>query len=168
MCQSRSQANAGVRMNGPAEMCAAGCTAAKVMTPWRARFPAARAARKPAPGGAAIAARAVRRRRICRHAGPRTVPESCAHKTTLANRLRDCCTISRNGPARFRVNGPTLHGLPAEPRLGEFYRSFFFEASFLALTPRYVSPVIVMMSAECSSRSRMASKITVSGMTSFQ
>jgi hypothetical protein len=28
------------------------------------------------------------------------------------------CTISRNGPARFRVKGPTLHGSPAEPRLG--------------------------------------------------
>src|ERR1022692_3019456 len=32
------------------------------------------------------------------------------------------CTISRNGPARFRVNGPTLHGLPAEPRFESFTR----------------------------------------------
>ena len=31
--------------------------------------------------------------------------------------MRILCTISRNGPARFRVKGPTLHGLPAEPRL---------------------------------------------------
>src|ERR1700736_677224 len=28
------------------------------------------------------------------------------------------CTISRNGPARFRVKGPTLDESPAEPRLG--------------------------------------------------
>jgi hypothetical protein len=52
--------------------------------------------------------------------------------------------------------------------VGEFYASFFSEASFLALMPRYVSPVILMVSAECLSRSRMASKITASGMTSFQ
>jgi hypothetical protein len=32
--------------------------------------------------------------------------------------------ISRNGPARFRVNGPTLHGLPAEPRFESFTRPF--------------------------------------------
>jgi hypothetical protein len=37
--------------------------------------------------------------------------------------LREC-TISRNGPARFRVNGPTLHGLPAEPRFGSSTRPF--------------------------------------------
>jgi hypothetical protein len=78
------------------------------------------------------------------------------------------CTISRNGPVRFRINGPTLHGLPAEPRFESFTRPYFFGASFLALTPRYVSPVMLIVSAECSSRSRIASKMTASGMTSFQ
>ena len=34
------------------------------------------------------------------------------------------CTISRNGPTRFRVNGPTLHGLPAEPQARSFTRPF--------------------------------------------
>jgi putative transposase len=34
------------------------------------------------------------------------------------------CTISRNGPARFRINGPTLHGLPAEPRFESSTRPF--------------------------------------------
>jgi hypothetical protein len=40
------------------------------------------------------------------------------------------CTISRNGPARFRVNGPTLHGLPAEPRFGSFTRPFSLRQVF--------------------------------------
>jgi MFS family permease len=38
--------------------------------------------------------------------------------------LDTACMISRNGPARFRVNGPTLHGLPAEPRFESFTRPF--------------------------------------------
>jgi hypothetical protein len=44
----------------------------------------------------------------------------------------------------------------------EFYASVFLEASFLALPARYVSPVILTVSVECSSRSRMASKMTAS------
>ncbi len=40
------------------------------------------------------------------------------------------CTISRNGPARFRVNGPTLHGLPAEPRFESFTRPFSLRQVF--------------------------------------
>jgi predicted nucleic acid-binding protein len=40
------------------------------------------------------------------------------------------CTISRNGPARFRVNGPTLHGLPAEPRFGSSTRPFSLRQVF--------------------------------------
>ena len=40
------------------------------------------------------------------------------------------CTISRNGPARFRVNGPTLHGLPAEPRLESSTRPFSLRQVF--------------------------------------
>jgi glucose dehydrogenase len=40
------------------------------------------------------------------------------------------CTISRNGPTRFRVNGPTSHGLPAEPRLGSFTRPFSLKQVF--------------------------------------
>jgi hypothetical protein len=38
--------------------------------------------------------------------------------------------ISRNGPARFRVNGPTLHGLPAEPRFESFTRPFSLRQVF--------------------------------------
>src|ERR1700690_1344512 len=40
------------------------------------------------------------------------------------------CTISRNGPARFRSNGPTLHGLPAEPRFESFTRPFSLRQVF--------------------------------------
>jgi transposase-like protein len=40
------------------------------------------------------------------------------------------CTISRNGPARFRVNGPTLHGLPAEPRFESSTRPFSLRQVF--------------------------------------
>jgi hypothetical protein len=47
------------------------------------------------------------------------------------NRLRaPGCTISRNGPTRFRVNGPTLYGLPAEPRFGSFTRPFSLKQVF--------------------------------------
>jgi len=42
----------------------------------------------------------------------------------------DACTISRNGPARFRVNGPTLHGLPAEPRFESSTRPFSLRQVF--------------------------------------
>ena len=34
------------------------------------------------------------------------------------------CTISRNGPTRFRLIGPTLGGLPAEPQATSFTRPF--------------------------------------------
>jgi site-specific recombinase XerC len=40
------------------------------------------------------------------------------------------CTISRNGPARFRMNGPTLHGLPAEPRFESSTRPFSLRQVF--------------------------------------
>jgi hypothetical protein len=40
------------------------------------------------------------------------------------------CTISRNGPARFRVNGPTMHGLPAEPRIESSTRPFSLRQVF--------------------------------------
>ena len=40
------------------------------------------------------------------------------------------CTISRNGPARFRINGPTLHGLPAEPRFESSTRPFSLRQVF--------------------------------------
>ena len=40
------------------------------------------------------------------------------------------CTISRNGPARFRTNGPTLHGLPAEPRFESSTRPFSLRQVF--------------------------------------
>jgi DNA-binding NarL/FixJ family response regulator len=40
------------------------------------------------------------------------------------------CTISRIGPARFRVNGPTLHGLPAEPRFESSTRPFSLRQVF--------------------------------------
>ena len=39
-------------------------------------------------------------------------------------------TISRNGPTRFRVNGPTLHGLPAEPRFESSTRPFSLRQVF--------------------------------------
>jgi serine/threonine protein kinase len=42
----------------------------------------------------------------------------------------DTCTISRNGPARFRENGPTLHGLPAEPRFESSTRPFSLRQVF--------------------------------------
>ena len=32
--------------------------------------------------------------------------------------------ISRNGPTRFPLIGPTLHGLPAEPQARSFTRPF--------------------------------------------
>jgi addiction module HigA family antidote len=38
--------------------------------------------------------------------------------------------ISRNGPARFRVNGPTLDGLPAEPRFESSTRPFSLKQVF--------------------------------------
>jgi hypothetical protein len=50
------------------------------------------------------------------------------------------CTISRNGPARFRVNGPTLHGLPAEPRFGSFTRPSMTSLSALWRTSRNWGP----------------------------
>lgn len=34
------------------------------------------------------------------------------------------CRISRNGPTRFPLIGPTLHGLPAEPQATGFTRPF--------------------------------------------
>ena len=40
------------------------------------------------------------------------------------------CKISRNGPARFRVNGPTLNGLPAEPRFESSTRPFSLKQVF--------------------------------------
>jgi len=40
------------------------------------------------------------------------------------------CTISRIGPARFRVNGPTLDGLPAEPRFESSTRPFSLRQVF--------------------------------------
>jgi hypothetical protein len=55
-------------------------------------------------------------------------PQMYSSIVTFIQSLRETlwllCTISRNGPARFRVNGPTLHGLPAEPRFGSFTRPF--------------------------------------------
>jgi DNA invertase Pin-like site-specific DNA recombinase len=58
-----------------------------------------------------------------RHGFQRLISEIGLGKAGLvlsldASRLARNCTISRNGPARFRVKGPTLHGSPAEPRLG--------------------------------------------------
>jgi hypothetical protein len=49
-----------------------------------------------------------------------------ADRRSVANFIEAAvdCMISRNGPARFRVNGPTLHGLPAEPRFESFTRPF--------------------------------------------
>jgi hypothetical protein len=44
--------------------------------------------------------------------------------------FRSKCTISRNGPARFRINGPTLHGLPAEPRFESSTRPFSLRQVF--------------------------------------
>ena len=40
------------------------------------------------------------------------------------------CMISRKGPARFRFNGPTLHGLPAEPRFESSTRPFSLRQVF--------------------------------------
>jgi hypothetical protein len=42
----------------------------------------------------------------------------------------DMCRISRIGPTRFRVNGPTLHGLPAEPRFESSTRPFSLRQVF--------------------------------------
>jgi len=44
--------------------------------------------------------------------------------------------ISRNGPTRFPLIGPTLDGFTGGAAGDEFYASFFREASFFALTPR--------------------------------
>ncbi len=51
------------------------------------------------------------------------------HPKCSANALA-LCTISRNGPARFRVNGPTLHGLPVEPRFESSTRPFSLRQVF--------------------------------------
>jgi hypothetical protein len=57
--------------------------------------------------------------------GPlRVVPGSHRHGRLTSAQVQAACMISRNGPARFRVNGPTLHGLPAEPRFESFTRPF--------------------------------------------
>src|SRR5258707_794280 len=63
------------------------------------------------------------RNRVC---GDEVAPQEAAEEKLVESprlhapncRLKNGCTISRNGPTRFRVKGPTLHGLPAEPRLG--------------------------------------------------
>ena len=59
----------------------------------------------------------------------RTMP-SRTPVASFCKTLGCCCTISRNGPARFRVNGPTLHGLPAEPRFGSSTRPFSLRQVF--------------------------------------
>ena len=60
------------------------------------------------------------------------VPDNC--KTAVKKALRYNpefnCTISRIGPARFRINGPTLHGLPAEPRFESSTRPFSLRQVF--------------------------------------
>jgi Plasmid pRiA4b ORF-3-like protein len=51
-------------------------------------------------------------------------------KSDFDHRAVNDCTISRNGPARFRLNGPTLHGLPAEPRFESSTRPFSLRQVF--------------------------------------
>jgi hypothetical protein len=55
--------------------------------------------------------------------------ERSTHAALVAE-LKAKCAISRNGPARFRVNGPTLHGLPAEPRFESSTRPFSLRQVF--------------------------------------
>jgi hypothetical protein len=53
-----------------------------------------------------------------------------ARSEPLLRRYEHQCTISRIGPARFRINGPTLHGLPAEPRFESSTRPFSLRQVF--------------------------------------
>jgi len=50
---------------------------------------------------------------------------NCASAEDEKTLTGDWCTISRNGPTRFRLIGPTLGGLPAEPQATSFTRPFY-------------------------------------------
>jgi len=59
--------------------------------------------------------------------------QSRAAVSQAQSRIREAvnrCKISRNGPARFRVNGPTLDGLPAEPQFERSTRPFSLRQVF--------------------------------------
>jgi hypothetical protein len=57
-------------------------------------------------------------------------PDGGLHLDGEDDTLYSDCAISRNGPARFRVKGPTLHGLPAEPRFESSTRPFSLRQVF--------------------------------------